>query len=220
MGTLTATDVATRARTILQDAAGVRWTDAEILRWVNDGQREIVTLVPSAYSKTVIVTLAAGTRQTAATLTPALADCVQLVRMTRNYDAAGTTPGDAITPCQREFLDREIPDWHQTTPASSVRHYMPDPQDPKGLAIYPPVTAGRKAEVFYYALPADVAAIGSAITLDDIYLNPLAYYVLFRTLSKRTKSNTNAKSEAGGYYNIMANLLGVKLKNQVAGGGA
>ena len=213
MGTILASDIGTRAKTILQDSAGVRWTDTELLRWVNDGQREIVAMLPSAFTKATVATLAAGTRQTATAL--GLTDCVQVVRLTRNYAADGSTVGGAISVCDMAWLDRELPDWHQTSAASEAKHYMVNAQEPKTAWIYPPVTAGLKVEVIYHATPPDVAAIGNAIALDDIYANPLGYYVLFRALSKRLKNNATAKQDAVGYYTMMANLLGVKLKNQV-----
>ena len=40
MGTLTGTNIIDRARFTLQDSSGVRWTDAELLTYINDAQRE------------------------------------------------------------------------------------------------------------------------------------------------------------------------------------
>ena len=52
MGTITAQSIVDRARHILQDttSGGTRWLDPELLKWLNDAQREIVLLKPNAYS--------------------------------------------------------------------------------------------------------------------------------------------------------------------------
>lgn len=49
----TAQDVINRARQLINDVgsgfvAGLRWSDAELLQWLTDGQREIVKLKPEA----------------------------------------------------------------------------------------------------------------------------------------------------------------------------
>ena len=49
-GTITAANLLLRIRDTLQDTTGVRWLDAELLRYMNDVQREIVNLRPEAAS--------------------------------------------------------------------------------------------------------------------------------------------------------------------------
>ena len=39
MGTLTAANLITRVQDKLQDTTSVRWSEAELLRYINDGQR-------------------------------------------------------------------------------------------------------------------------------------------------------------------------------------
>src|SRR3546814_10752016 len=48
MATITAKSLITIAQTLLQDATSVRWPRAELLGYLNDGQRETVLLKPEA----------------------------------------------------------------------------------------------------------------------------------------------------------------------------
>ncbi|MBX9850020.1 MAG: hypothetical protein K2X64_12050, partial [Rhodocyclaceae bacterium] len=54
-----------RASTILQDATGVRWPEAELVGWLNDGQREVVQVRHDASVSNGAITLTANsTKQT------------------------------------------------------------------------------------------------------------------------------------------------------------
>ena len=44
----TGANILARVESILQDTSNVRWTEAELLNYLNDGQREIANLAPSA----------------------------------------------------------------------------------------------------------------------------------------------------------------------------
>jgi hypothetical protein len=60
---ITAQEVIDRARQLINDVAssfvsGLRWSDAELLQWLTDGQREIVTLEPEANAVTDIFIVA------------------------------------------------------------------------------------------------------------------------------------------------------------------
>ena len=48
MGTLTGANLISRIQDTLQDTTGVRWTEAELLRYINDAQREVVNFKPEA----------------------------------------------------------------------------------------------------------------------------------------------------------------------------
>ena len=213
MGTITAQAIAGRAWTVLQDttgAQGVRWPEAEILNWINAAQREVVLVLPSSYTASGIVTLAQNTRQTLTAM--GLTRGLQIIRLVRNFAADGTTPGRAITKASMAVLDQEKPDWHSES-GPAVMHYMTDPQIPQECYIWPrPNAANLRAEVIYSTTPADLTNISQAITVDDIYANPIEYYVLFRALSKRTSTTGAAKQESSYYYNLFLQALGIKAK--------
>lgn len=206
----TAQQIADKAWTVLQDTiggTGVRWPAAEVLGWINDGQREVVMFHPQAYTKATKAALVSGTRQTLADM--GLTDGLQIIKLVRNWSADQTTPGRAISRTLQAVLDQELPDWHSAT-GPAVIHYVIDPAEPKACYVWPAVASGKRAEVVYSAVPPDIAAIGNATSLDDIYANALLNYVLFRALSKRTAGAGTAKQEAGGYYNLFLQALGIK----------
>lgn len=147
MGTLTGQVIVNRAWIILQDTvgtSGVRWPADECKLWLSDGGREIAINLPSAYVKTTIATLTAGTRQSLAGL--GLADGVQFMKMPRNFASNGTTPGRAVTVRPMLWLDETKPDWH-SDPAGDVVHVFFDKNDPKSFYNWPPASGSTKGEI-------------------------------------------------------------------------
>ncbi len=209
MGVLTGQQIIDRAWIILQDTngtTGVRWPATEQILWINDGQREIVMNLPSAYVKTVIAPLTAGTRQSLTGL--GFTDGIQFMKLPRNYLADGVTPGRAVTIKPMLWIDEQIPNWHNDAAAPAV-HVMFDPADPKTFYVWPKANGTARAEVVYAASPAELASLANTIVLDDIYANALQYYVLFRSFSKNA-TYTKAPQLAAQYYQLFLQALGIK----------
>lgn len=194
------------ARDLLNDS-GARWLDPTCLRGLNFAQREIVTYLPSANSITAKPMLQAGTRQTMTGLS--LTNGLQFLDVPRNFSADGNTPGRSIIKAERAWLDETRPDWHSDTPSQVIQHYCLDNRDPKAMYVWPPSTGDRKAEVIYSAAPADLAALASNISLDDIYANPMAYYLLFYMLTVN-KPGQAIPQLAQVWYSQFLQVLGVK----------
>lgn len=209
MPTITAATLISRAQTIIQDVAGVRWPSSELLGWLNDGQREIVALNHSANSKTANLTCAAGTKQTIPT------DGITLMDVVRNMGTSGTVPGTAVRMVSRTILDAQLPDWHSSTSSTVIKHYCFDARTPKNFYVYPPAQSGTKLEIVYAATPTDVAVAGDTIALDDIYANALVDYMLFRAYSKDTEFAGNA-SRAAAARQSFENSLGLKAQSDAA----
>lgn len=189
-------------------ATGVRWPTAEVLRGINRGQLEVVTLHPQACVKSVKAALTTDTRQTLAGM--GITDGVQVLRLLRNWSADSATVGRAIQRVSMSQLDAELPDWHATTAATAVEHYDLDPMDPTAVYVYPPLAGGRRAEVIYAAVPVSLATLADNIGLPDIYRNPLTHYVLFHMLSKRVQGAADLTALATQHYNLMAQALGLR----------
>jgi hypothetical protein len=203
MPTVLASSITSRAGLLLEDDTYVRWTEAELLGWLNDGQREIVSLRPSANPKTVVAPLVAGTRQTVP------AEAYQLVRITRNMGVGGATPGRAVRLTDMAVLDQQNPDWHSDTASAVVRQYMYDLREPLAYYVYPAAVVNATVEMTYSYAPPVVAAVGNTITLPDIYANALLDYVLFRAYAKDGEHPANA-SRAAAYRQSFENSLGLK----------
>jgi hypothetical protein len=196
MATVLTTDVLTRASTILQDLTNVRWPQAELLGWLNDGQRELTIYKPNACVQNTDVVLVAGTKQT---LPP---DGCALVDITRN------TGGNAIRIVSREVLDAQIPNWHLPANAKpTVIHFAYTENNPKTFYVYPPSPGGNSVEIIYNAAPAN-ATLTSVISIDDIYSSALVDYVLYRAYSKDTEYAANGQSAADHYGAFKAAIQG------------
>lgn len=211
MPTITAQTLVDRAELIANDTTNVRWAASEWLGWLNDGQREIVTLRPDAYPKTAAMQLTAGTKQSIPS------DGHTLLKITRNMGSDGATPGAAIRGVSASLMDSSTPSWHTTTGSATTLHYIFDPRTPKVFYIYPkPTDTAHYVEVVYSVSPPDVPALANVITLDDIYANPLLDYMLFRGYSKDFESASSA-ARAVAQRQAFENTLGLKAQADAAG---
>jgi len=212
MGTLFAKDILTRASTIVNDTTSVRWPESELLNWLNDAQREIVNQRPDSNAVNVSHPLIAGTKQTIP------AGGIRLLDVTRNLGAAALPiVGNAIRLIDREVLDAQMPNWHVIV-SNSIQHYIFDERDPKNFYVYPQAAGTEAIEIIYSASPTDVIPAGGAgtilagteaITVDDIYANPMLDFILSRSYMKDSDYAGNA-SRASLHYQSFSNSLGIK----------
>jgi len=206
-----ASDVVTRVRNVLQDADGTRWPDEELLIWLTDGQRTVVLVRPDACMRNESLDLVEGTKQKI----PATG--LRLLDVVRNVG------GRAVRLVDREVLDTGNPNWHTATGNAVIRNYAYDDRDPKTFYVSPPAMkpdpskkpAKAVLEIMYSIVPADVVALTDELPLEDIYIDSLTNYVLFRCYSKDAQNAQNA-ALASGYLTTMMNMLGVKTKKDVA----
>lgn len=211
MGTLTGTNIIDRARLTLQDSSGVRWTDAELLIYINDAQREIVNIKPEATATHANVLLAAGTEQTLPS------GGLRLIKVTRNMSgsAADATGAKSIRIVEEDLLNSIEPDWHDPTVTgasahgSVIKNYLFDPDDPKKFYVYPGVKSGSSAyvELVYSKLPTDLSGVSSTIDIEDTYGNAILNFVLYRAYLKDSEYAGNAQ-RAGTHYQLFTATLG------------
>ena len=189
--TILASVVIGEAGNILNDAGAVRWTSSELLGYLNDGAREIATTLIEANSKIVNLQLAAGTKQTLP------ADTIALIDVKRNMGASGAVPGEAPRRTTQHSLDSVNPNWHNDAPTLVVKNWIYDLQVRGVFYVYPPMSGATYVEIAYGALPAAIASVSSAISIDDIYYNNLLDYVLYRAFAKDAAiSGMQARSDA------------------------
>jgi hypothetical protein len=178
MGTVTAKTIIDKASIQLIDLTNIRWTRAELLSWLNDGLRQIVTIQPSASSTTVSKQLAVGTRQYIPT------DGWLLLSVYRNMGTNGTTPGRIIRIVSREILDSFNPYWNTVTATAEVRNYMYTDQDQLAFYVYPPNTGTQYIELNYSVQPVDLTLETQPIPIFDVFQSALVDYILYRACSK------------------------------------
>lgn len=218
---LSASSIVQRAVGVLQDTTSIRWPINELIRWLNDGQREVIAYRPDAMNTTKTMTLAAGSRQNLgdAGLSPSP---VKLIEITRNMGADKSV----VTLVPREILDAQQRGWHNQTGVAVIKHYMFDARDTKTFYVYPPATSAASIEVMYSASPTDIVAVSELvsttyedvdgnISLPDIYGNALLDYILYRAYTKDSEYAGNLQ-RAQAHYAAFANTMGVEVKSTVA----
>ena len=209
MPTILASAIIGKGQILAQDTTAIRWAISEWLGWLNDGQREIAIMRPSAYSKITNIPLVAGTRQTLP------ADAVAFVEFMRNMGVGGAVPGLAARKVTRRLMDSQTPNWHSQTQSAVVQHCIFEPLSPKTFYVYPPSLGTTQAEVLYEASPPDVATVAGVISLDDVYANALLDYLLYRAYSKDSEFIGNAE-RAVLYRKAFETSLGLKSQADAA----
>lgn len=196
--TVLASSIVTRVRSALIDngdnGAPQRWPDADLLRYMSDGQRTIVAAIPRASSKVAVISLVAGTRQSI----PADGHC--LLSAIRNMGVGGSTPGASVMLEPRAILDAQYLTWHSDTATASVVAYTFDMSDQAGFFVYPPSLGTSKLEINYSVLPPELAATTDPLTIKEIYQTALYDYVMYRAHQKDS-DYAGGQAVAAGYLN-------------------
>lgn len=207
-GTLTGANLLSRIKDTLQDTTSVRWPEAELIRYINDAQREIVNFRPESSATTTNVQLTTGTKQTLPTAG------LRLIKVVRNMSAAsGSATGKrAIRIVNPDILNTQEPDWHDpgvsgdAAHTTIVKHYMFDEDDPRNYYVYPGVAGNAFVEVVYSASPTDLTATSSTIGVDDIYANAIIDFVLYRAYMKDAEYAGNAQ-RASNHYQLFTGSI-------------
>lgn len=219
-----ASSIISRAQTIVQDETGVRWPYAELLGWLNDGQREVAIYKPSATAQNMAVMLQQGTLQQIP------AGGLALLRVIRNLRTPVGNPrigGRACRLVSRDVLDAQHPDWH--TPEvfpykKEVKHFCFDETDPTHFYTFPGNDGTGAVEAVVSMSPQDLtipsgadrnslASYNIEVGVPDIYANCLLDYVLFRAYSKDADYAGNAE-RSGTHYTLFVNTLTAKTTNE------
>lgn len=208
--TTSAVSILQRVVDLAQDATNVRWTAAELVRWLNDGQRQILVYRPDLFATPTVINLVAGTRQNL----PATA--AKLIDIVNN----NTGTKSAVRQVERGPLDEFNPDWHSDTPSTTVKQYMYDMRDPRAFYVYPPAAVGASVNAICANYPVDIAepsagasytTVTGNITPGDIAAAALVDYMLYRMYSKDIEAAGNV-ALATGHYSAFAELLNIEVK--------
>jgi hypothetical protein len=208
MGTITGQAIADKCEIILQDSTNIRWSESELLGWINWGQREIVHYRPDASVSRLSKALAAGAKQTL----PATGQ--RLYGDPRNMGSGGGSPGRVVTLVDRETLDAYDPDWQSGTDAATIKHYLYDEKEPTIFFVYPPADGTTYLELPCVVEPAELASLASTITLDDSFEGLLIDCVLYRAFSKDADYLPNQQRAAIHQNAYMQSLTGKSAGDQ------
>ena len=192
-----------KASVLLGDVAATRWTTAELLGWLNDGQREAALLAPTVNVKNIALQLVSGVKQALPS------DGMVLLDIPHNLGSTGTTMGTVINHVPKEIMLKRIPGWTTTMASGIVKHYIYSATDPLIFYVYPPQPSATKyVECVYSAIPVLIAnaTAGTKITINDAYQNALLDYLLYRAFSKDSDS-ANQAGRSTGHYTLFTHAL-------------
>lgn len=208
--TTTVASVISPVRDQLMDPAGIRWSTAELLRYIDDAQRYIASVRPESTATHGVIALVPGTLQSI----PSVA--TRLLDISRNTNAAGTANGRAIRLVDRETLDSSSPYWHdsQRVPfTNEPRNYVYNQAvDPRVFYTYPGVKDAATAYVHatYAVTPAYPTENGS-LAVADTFSVAVINYVLFRAYSKETEYGAEG-GKAQLHLQLFLNAIGEDIK--------
>jgi hypothetical protein len=206
MGTILLSQLVQEARGATLDLGETpRHDDPRYLGLGNAGQRQMAIYKPDVSVANEAVQLAAGTKQQIPS------GGTVFIKLTRNMGTDGQTPGRTIAfESDMERFSRRNPYWHAADTSSEVRFYLFDPKDPRRFYTYPPQPQSSTgwAEMIYGTPPADIAAIGDPISVDDIYANALLDYMLYRIFKIEATINPYAPAKSTDHWNMFVTALG------------
>lgn len=202
--TINVADIIQRAGYHLQDTDHIRWTAEELVSWVNEAAKAVVTRRLDAGAVIDNLPLVAGTKQTLAS------DIYRLIDVTRNM-GNGATPGRIVKRVDRALMDSVRPDWHTVAQNAETRNFMYDGEtNPTVFYVYPPSVGGKSLEAVVAKFPEDAADENGTVDLEGSFEESVLNYVLYRCYAKDTEFGDPAKAVA--QYNAFLASLGEQVK--------
>lgn len=223
-------DVLWSVSTLLQDTSDQfdRWTQDELVRWLDDAQLAIVKYLPLAGSGIFSVRLQPGSLQSIERFTPAkirrwngnvpTADVLglQFLKPLHNMGADGVTPGEAIRVIKGDSLEACAPNWRATR-GTKVRQVIFDPAFPLTFEVVPAVHDSTPVwiRLGMTTYPTKVAADGdyskdsvdeTTLTVADEFREEVINYMVARANMKDSEfSDGNKASYFAGLFTSTVN---------------
>lgn len=153
----TPADVIEELREAVSDteATPYRYSDAFILRRVNQSLKRLAIVRPDLFTEIATITCVAGSMQSAP------ADSLRLM------DVLANTAGTAVKEINQDVLDLMFPTWESGATAAAV-NWMRYTRDPNRFYVYPPATTSDTLQLLYCQSPPNYA-VGDTIALQDAY---------------------------------------------------
>jgi len=215
MAITTVGEILRRAKLILQEVTqnGTRWTNEELLGWINESYQAIVAIKPDASSVNSVMNCVEGSRQEIPV------DGHRLLDVVRN--TATNSNGVSVMKTSRSALDATRRAWHSEQPSVTVEQFVFDDHDPRHFYVYPPASSLAKLEIIYSAVPAPHsntqanANSSESIRLGDSFAPAIVDYVLARAYSKDAEHAANLQ-RAQMHSGSFVNMLGAEANASVA----
>ena len=234
---LTAGDLVDRAAVTLNDPEHAQWKEDELLAYLSDAQRLIVQIRPQANPVNVRLPLKNGPRQNLPD------DAFVLLDVYHNDYRPYTIVGGAfvvtaatdpvlksISKVARAALDQQNTDWFNVKVKLSrgrgIINFVYEPDNRKTFWVSPffndlPDPAPTElpdgwpcVQLAYARTPAELAAVGDALELDDIYQPALLAYMFYRAHMKDISAEGQGMAKANAYLEqVLTYILGRRQTN-------
>lgn len=205
----TARSIIERAQVALLDLAGVRWPVAELIGYLNDGQRALVVVRPDETAATLEFAPVEGAAQRLP------ADVMVLIDVTHNL----IHRRGAITKVDRQLLDAVQRGWQGMRPTVDIQHFIHDLREPRVFLLYPPAHPDARLALTCSMYPSDAVApsggnwpIPGLIAVSDQWANALLDYVLFRAHAKDSQDQA-AGARAAAHLGLFNSATGAQLQS-------
>lgn len=165
---MTPQQIIDEARVILSDDNPLmpeRFSDADILAFVNQSIKTASTIRPDLFI-------------TNATITPTVGAVEQELpaAVTRIMEVHRVVGGGAIGEVDKLTMDRSAPNWTTETAGTPV-NWMRHPRNPRRYYLYPAPQTGTTIAAEYVQVPSDYA-LGDTIALPDAYKSAIIHSVV------------------------------------------
>jgi hypothetical protein len=165
---MTPSEVITEVRRIIQDVrAPQRFSDAELLGYVNQILKRMVLLRPDLFTSIEDISTTENS-----VLQSLPAGAVRLVEIFRVKN------GNALTEVSREMLDQSTPNW-TVTPAGTPVNYVRHVRNPTRYYLYPPPIKNLLLVGEYVKTPITYTINAPITVLPDAYLPSLIDGTIF-----------------------------------------
>ena len=186
---------------ILNDASNARWTDTEVITWINEAQLTIATLTTDAKVSVSTETLSAGVPQTAPT------DAIRILDIRSSSNSVNSTVGP-MRRVQKQATSI-VADIYSATAVDNVKEWMYDSAFPRNYEVYPPASANARVSMVYNPVPSTVSA-GGNIDIADHYVPSIIDWVAYRAFSKDTEDVSPDLGKSTAHFRAFALSVGHK----------
>lgn len=195
-------EIIAEARVLIQDtSAPYRYSDTDMLSFVNKALRRISVLRPDLFAMHDFIPTQAGV------VFQQLPE--EAARLIEIYYVQG---GRACTEVHRETLDQNIPTWVSATPAHPV-NWMRHPRSPRNFFLSPPPSENVTLFCEYAVSPRNYR-IGEVVELlPDAYQPAVVDATVFYAESIDNEHANSGRAEAA--YNRMVQMLGINQQQRV-----
>lgn len=166
-------DIVTRVRRVFGDEAAVQVTDADIIRWINDGQIEVVKHNDGALQKSGLIDLVAAQQQYTM---PADLFILRSLR----YKYSDMLSFSALKYMNMQQYDDSVDGWDGAAFTQGHPQFFTRYEGKVLLFPIPDESCVGGLKVLYNQQPTDVASLSDNLALPLIYHNTLFKYCMWQ----------------------------------------